>query len=155
MVHTNEVKLKDWQRTKIEIMQKAKTNEESEAKESHGDPQIFSSGSSLDSSLGTKSSGLDMDSNQNKSIMDEEFEIYSGAEGNMVNFKVPSTQNGDVSEETHPGVLWDVFRRQDVPILTKYLKIHWKELGKSGDAGNEFVSLQKNILNCSAFLFIC
>ncbi|KAK7356087.1 hypothetical protein VNO80_15353 [Phaseolus coccineus] len=140
LVHTNEVKLKDWQRTKIEIMQKAKTNEESGAKESHGDPQIFSRGSSLDSSLGTKSGGLDMDSNQNKSIIDEEFEIYSGAEGNMVNFKVPSTQNGDVSEETHPGVLWDVFRRQDVPILTKYLKIHWKELGKSGDAGNEFVA---------------
>ncbi|XP_027934401.1 lysine-specific demethylase JMJ25 isoform X2 [Vigna unguiculata] len=140
LVHTNEVKLKDWQRTKIEIIQKAKADEESEAKESHGDPQIFSRGSSLDSSLGTKSSGLDMDSNQNKSIMDQEFEIYSSAEGNMVNCKLPSTQNGDVSEKTHPGVLWDVFRRQDVPILTKYLKIHWKELGKSDDVGNEFVA---------------
>ncbi|BAT95066.1 hypothetical protein VIGAN_08172800 [Vigna angularis var. angularis] len=140
LVHTNEVKLKDWQRTKIEIMQKDKADEESEAKESHGDPQIFSSGSSLDSSLGTKSSGLDMDSNQNKSIMDQEFEIYSSAEGDMVNCKVLSTQNGDVSEKTHPGVLWDVFRRQDVPILTKYLKIHWKELGKSDDVGNEFVA---------------
>lgn len=143
LVHTNEVKLKDWQRTKIEIMQNAKADEESEAKESHGDPQIFSRGSSLDSSLGTKSSVLDMDSNQNKSIMDQEFEIYSSAEGDMVNCKVLSTQNGDVSEKTHPGVLWDVFRRQDVPILTKYLKIHWKELGKSDDGGNEFVSLLK------------
>ncbi|XP_014513663.1 lysine-specific demethylase JMJ25 isoform X6 [Vigna radiata var. radiata] len=140
LVHTNEVKLKDWQRTKIEIMQNAKADEESEAKESHGDPQIFSRGSSLDSSLGTKSSVLDMDSNQNKSIMDQEFEIYSSAEGDMVNCKVLSTQNGDVSEKTHPGVLWDVFRRQDVPILTKYLKIHWKELGKSDDGGNEFVA---------------
>lgn len=156
LVHTNEVELKDWQRTKIENMQKATTNQESEAKESHGDPQMFSRGSSLDSSVGTKSSGMDMDSNQNKSIMDQEFEIYSGAEGNMVNCKLPSTQNGDVSEKTHPGVLWDVYRRQDVPILTKYLKIHWKELGKSGDVGNEFVSLLKKHfkLHFSSFLFV-
>ncbi|TKY52236.1 Lysine-specific demethylase JMJ25 [Spatholobus suberectus] len=133
LVHTNKVKLKDWQRTKIEMMQKAKVYKESEAKESCGDPQISSRGSSPDSSLGTKSSGLDMDSNQNKSIMDQGFEIYSIAEGNMVNCKLPVTQNGDVTEKTHPGVLWDVFRRQDVPILTKYLKIHWKEFGKSDD----------------------
>eukprot|EP00256_Glycine_max_P052345 XP_014618670.1 lysine-specific demethylase JMJ25 isoform X3 [Glycine max] len=139
LVHTNEVKLKDWQRTKIEMMQKAKANKEFEAKESHGDPQISSRGSSPDSSLGTKSSGLEIDSNQNKSIMDQGFEIYSSAEGNTANCKLPFNQNGDVSEKTHPGVLWDVFRRQDVPILTKYLKIHWKEFGKSDDLGNEFV----------------
>ena len=73
--------------------------------------------------------------------MDQGFEIYSSAEGNTANCKLPFTQNGDVFEKTHPGVLWDVFRRQDVPILTKNLKIHWKEFGKSDDLGNEFVSL--------------
>ena len=141
LVHTNEVKLKNWQITEIEMMQKDKANKESEAKESDRDPQISSGGSSPDSLLGTKSSGLEMDSNQNKSIMDQGFEIYSSAEGNTANCKLPFTQNGDVFEKTHPGVLWDVFRRQDVPILTKYLKIHWKEFGKSDDLGNEFVSL--------------
>ncbi|KAG5098067.1 hypothetical protein JHK82_047921 [Glycine max] len=30
-------------------------------------------------------------------------------------------------------------RDMDVPILTKNLKIHWKEFGKSDDLGNEFV----------------
>jgi len=34
LVHTNEVKLKNWQITKIEMMQKDKANKESEAKES-------------------------------------------------------------------------------------------------------------------------
>lgn len=141
LVHTNEVKLKDWQRTKIEMVQEAKSYKESEAKESSGDPQISSRGSSPDSSLGAKCSGLDMDSNQNKSIMDQGSEIYSNDGGNIVNHKLPITQNGDVSEKTHPGVLWDVFRRQDVPLVTKYLKIHWKEFGKSEDVGNEFVSI--------------
>ena len=141
LVHTNEVKLKNWQITEIEMMQKDKANKESEAKESDRDPQISSGGSSPDSLLGTKSSGLEMDSNQNKSIMDQGFEIYSSAEGNTANCKLPFNQNGDVYEKTHPGVLWGVFHRQDVPILTKNLKIHWKEFGKSDDLGNEFVSL--------------
>ncbi|KAL2325526.1 hypothetical protein Fmac_024584 [Flemingia macrophylla] len=139
LVHTNEVKLKESQRTKIEMMQKAKAFKESEAKESYEDPQVSPRGSAPDSSLGTKSNGLDMDSTPNKSTMDQGFEIHSGDEGNMVNCKLLFTQNGDVSEKTHPGVLWDVFRRQDVPILTKYLKIHWKDFSKS-DVGNEFVA---------------
>ncbi|XP_004495719.1 E3 ubiquitin-protein ligase JMJ24 isoform X2 [Cicer arietinum] len=131
LVHTSEVKLKDWQRTEVEMMQK--TYKESEAKESHGDPQICSKGSSLDSSLCTKINGLDLESDQKDFTMDQGFEIYSGADGNMVNCDLPLRQNGDDSEKTHPGVLWDVFRRKDVSKVTEYLKMHWKEFEKSDD----------------------
>ncbi|KAJ1377641.1 Zinc finger, RING-type [Sesbania bispinosa] len=138
LVHTSEAKLKDWQRTKIEMIQKA--HKESEVKGSRGDPQICSGGSSPDSSLNTKNIELDLESNQNDSIMDQGFEIYSNAEGNVAKCELPFRQNGDVSEKTHPGVLWDVFRRQDIPKVTEYLKMHWKELGKSDDIVNEFVT---------------
>lgn len=143
LVHASEVKLKNWQKTKIEMVQKA--YKESETKESHGDPQICSSGSSPDSSFSTKNNGLDLESNQNNSTMDQGFEIYSSSEGNMVNCELPFRQNGDVCEKTHPGVLWDVFRRQDVAKVTEYLKVHWKEFGKSDDIVNESVSLKKHL----------
>ncbi|KAI5398548.1 hypothetical protein KIW84_064070 [Lathyrus oleraceus] len=118
LVHTSEVKLKDWQRTKIEMMQK---------------PHICSRGSSPDSALCTKINGLDLESDQKDSTMDQGYEVYPSAEGNMVNCEIPLRQNGVTSEITHPGVLWDVFRRQDVPKVTEYLKMHWKEFGKSDD----------------------
>lgn len=133
LVHTSEVKLKDWQRTKIEMMKKA--YKEPEAKESCGDPQICSP-----SPLSTENNGLDLESNQINSIMDQESENHSSAEETMVNSELPFRQNGEVSDNTHPGVLWDIFRRQDVPKVTEYLKMHWKEFGKSDDTGNEFVT---------------
>jgi lysine-specific demethylase 3 len=141
LVHTSEVKLKDWQRTKVEMMEK--TYKESEVKESHGDPNICSRGISPDSSLCTKINGLDLESDQKDSTMDHGFEVYSSAGGNMVNCEITSRQNGDVSKIPHPGVLWDVFRRQDVPKVTEYLKMHWKEFGNSDDIVSEFVSLTK------------
>lgn len=139
LVHTSEVKLKDWQRTKIEQMQKP--HKESEGKESHGDPHICSRGSSPDSALCTKIIGLDLESDQKDSTMDQGYGVYSSAEGNMGNCEIPLRQNGVTSEITHPGVLWDVFRRQDVPKVTEYLKMHWKEFGKSDD----IVSLTKQL----------
>lgn len=131
LVHSSEVKLKDWQRTNVEMMQK--TSKESEEKESHGDPDICSRASSPDSSFYTKINGLDLESDQKDSTMDQGVEVYSSAEGNLVNSEIPLRENGDVSEITHPGVLWDVFRRQDVPKVTEYLKMHWKEFGNSDD----------------------
>ncbi|KAK7277944.1 hypothetical protein RJT34_22964 [Clitoria ternatea] len=104
LVHTNEVKLEDWQRGKVEMMTKAYKESEVQESRDHG------------------------------------FEICPTAEGNMVNCNLPVSQNGDVSEKPHSGVLWDVFRRQDVLKVAEYLKIHSKEFGKSDDIVNEFVA---------------
>ncbi|KAF7805104.1 lysine-specific demethylase JMJ25 isoform X1 [Senna tora] len=131
LVHTCEVKLNRWQRTKT-----GKIQEASESKESPGDPQIHSRGSSPDSSHGTEGNEQDLNSNKK----DQGFEIHSSAERDVVNSEIPIRQDGDNSENTGPGVLWDVFRRQDVPRLTEFLKMHWKEFGKPDDIVDKVVT---------------
>ncbi|XP_065852548.1 E3 ubiquitin-protein ligase JMJ24-like isoform X2 [Euphorbia lathyris] len=46
----------------------------------------------------------------------------------------------DAENTSHPGVRWDVFRRQDAPKLIKYLQKHYKDLGKPDNLGNNFVT---------------
>ncbi|WOK96107.1 hypothetical protein Cni_G04814 [Canna indica] len=42
----------------------------------------------------------------------------------------------DSPERTHAGAIWDVFRRQDVPKLNEFLKIHWKNLTNDSQSTN-------------------
>lgn len=121
-------------------------------KEPYGDSQTCSGGSSPHSSLGSGSSGVDLDTDEKKSIMNQGLEIYSSTEGNMVNSEIPTRENEDISEKAHTGVHWDVFRQQDVPKLTEYLKMHQKELGKHIDKGNELMNMQVSILILISFL---
>lgn len=65
------------------------------------------------------------------------FKSYGGFEGSAAglsssSFSQKPKTNG--SERSQPGAIWDVFRRQDLPTLNKYLASNWQELTVSSQA---------------------
>ena len=79
------------------------------------------------------------DTNENELMEDGGIES-TDVEENNVNCETSNKDGVDVSEKSDPGVLWDVFRRQDVPKVTEYLRIHWKEFRKPDGVLNDLVS---------------
>lgn len=141
LVHTCNVKPKGWQ--KMEIQKIQKSFKEYEVKDSLQDPQVgLDEGKSSDTTLDGQGvqivCGAKLDANENESMVDQGLETID-VEENNVNCEQSNRDGEDVSEKTHPGVLWDVFRRQDVPKLTEYLRTHWKEFGKPDCVLNDFV----------------
>ncbi|KAJ7977956.1 lysine-specific demethylase JMJ25 [Quillaja saponaria] len=134
LVHTCEVKLEGWQRTKVEKIQKA-YNESDGVKELNGNLRICLESPEL--SL-VDSDEVKLDSNKNDSVTDQGLETASATE--YITIEDSIREDGDITQKTHPGVLWDVFRRQDVPKLIEYLRVHWKDFGKSDNIINEFVT---------------
>lgn len=39
--------------------------------------------------------------------------------------------NGTSEETSRPGAIWDIYRREDVPKLIEYMRLHWNEFGVS------------------------
>lgn len=141
LMHTHEVKRKGWQRSKIEKIQKS--FQESEVKESPRDPEI-DHGKLPDNSLCDHNMeneyGTRFDEDKDERMVDQGTENTSNVEGDTVNSEWSNRDGEDISEKTFPGVLWDVFRQQDVLKLTEYLRIHCKEFGESNSDRNDFVS---------------
>lgn len=141
LVHTCNVNLQGQQSVKIEKIQKS--FEDSEMKESPEDPQAdLDEEGSPDILLGSQSvqneCGVKVDENENESMVDQGIETADVKENN-VNCETSNREGEDVPERSDPGVLWDVFRRQDVPKVTDYLRIHWKEFGKPDGVSNDLV----------------
>ncbi|KAM3704830.1 hypothetical protein ACJW31_03G035700 [Castanea mollissima] len=141
LVHTCNVNLQGQQSVKIEKIQKS--FEDSEMKESLEDPQAdLDEEGSPDILLGSQSvqneCGAKVDENENESMVDQGIETADVKENN-VNCETSNREGEDVPERSDPGVLWDVFRRQDVPKVTDYLRIHWKEFGKPDGVSNDLV----------------
>ncbi|KAM1095474.1 hypothetical protein FF1_010373 [Malus domestica] len=142
LVHACEVKLKGLQKTKIENTQKS---EESEVEESSGDLQMgmgedTRSDVSLLGQNVENEYGATLASDKDESTADHGHESTPMVEDDTANCENLERDGKDVSEKTHLGVIWDVFRRQDVPKLTEYLRIHWQEFGKLNET-NIFVTL--------------
>lgn len=141
LVHTCNVNLQGRQSVKIEKIHKS--FEDSEMKESLEDPQAdLDEEGSPDILLGSQSvqneCGAEVDENENESMVDQGIETADVKENN-VNCETSNRESEDVPERSDPGVLWDVFRRQDVPKVTDYLRIHWKEFGKPDEVSNDLV----------------
>ncbi|KAM1144613.1 hypothetical protein FF1_033387 [Malus domestica] len=83
--------------------------------------------------------GARLASDEDESTADHGHETTPMIEEDTANCEQSERDGVDVSEKTHLGVLWDVFRRQDVQKLTEYLRIHWQEIGKLNET-NIFVT---------------
>ena len=144
-MHACEVKLKGGQRENIEKIQKS--FDEAEAKEPPGGPQISLEAGSPKLSLRVQDrlNGCEeSDTNMNKRMDREVIETSTTLEENTGNREDLNKASGEIFQNTHPGAVWDVFRRRDVPKLIEYLRVHWKDFGKTESLVNECVSL----INC-------
>ncbi|PRQ42227.1 putative transcription factor interactor and regulator C3H-WRC/GRF family [Rosa chinensis] len=141
LVHACEVKQKGRQKTKTENMQKP--FEESEVKESHEDLEMGTGDSTFpDLSIDQNEENpyeARLDTDKVDSAADHGIET-TPVEGNTISCEQSEKEGDDISQKTHPGVFWDVFRRKDVPKLTEYLRIHGEEFGKLKSETNNFVT---------------
>ncbi|KAM6577824.1 hypothetical protein CsatB_029661 [Cannabis sativa] len=142
LVNTCEVKLKGQPTTKIEKMPQA--FEESEEKDTEGDGKVGGDeGRSPDLSLGEHSLEIEnhanLDENRDVEMMDQGIDNTCSV-GDAVIGEHSNQNGGDVSEKTRPGVFWDVFRREDVPKVSEYLRMHQEEFGLVDCESYDFVT---------------
>ncbi|KAL3345370.1 hypothetical protein AABB24_024370 [Solanum stoloniferum] len=141
LVHISEVKLKGWQKTKIGKMQKIFA--ESDHKGFPGDALNVSSEGDFSkfSPVGDRGDGqyADTDSNANEMLVDQESRVTSQTGVDNLSHEDLNGSSLNSSDSSHSGALWDVFRRQDVPMLIEYLRFHWRKHGDSDHVTDDSV----------------
>eukprot|EP00268_Persea_americana_P031660 TRINITY_DN3088_c0_g1_i4.p1 TRINITY_DN3088_c0_g1~~TRINITY_DN3088_c0_g1_i4.p1 ORF type:complete len:850 (+),score=160.46 TRINITY_DN3088_c0_g1_i4:453-3002(+) len=151
LMHTSEVKFQGWQRAKMEKIQRSFT--ESDAKESVGNTHMVEAEMSLDERKSpdlspnehSKQNGFSLELNLEDEIMEDQMcngkEITSGEESKDGTCQLEKESEDVLPEKAHAGALWDVFRRQDVPKLNEYVKVHWNEFKNGLCLPDDSVSL--------------
>ncbi|XAR52615.1 hypothetical protein NMG60_11020769 [Bertholletia excelsa] len=142
LVHTCEVKLKGWQRKNIEKIQRSL--EENEAKESLESPQnCLDEAASPKLSCGVQNeqteNGAKLDANADERMEEQGIETTPTLAEKNLHCEDLNRTGGDIFENNSRGACWDVFHREDVPKLIEYLRVHWKDFGKTESLINECV----------------
>jgi len=106
------------------------------------------------SSLGFPFAGCDrrdvycakLDINLDEQIDEPEFRT--------IGLECQNTERDISSSDSPAGATWDVFRREDIPKLAEYLRVHWIEFGKSDVVLNDHVSTLLLSIQCYFVLIL-
>lgn len=130
LVHTCEVKLKGLEKTAVEPMQN--DFEEPEAIKLYNDPPLsLSNEGSPKLSVGEHEKQVEQEGSLDLAKEEGTDSVATSmAEKEIVSCEDLNGDTNNFSGKSCPGAIWDVFRRQDVPQLLEFLKVHWKEFGR-------------------------